>query len=143
MATPAADKNVRDGRNIRPTCHGFVPLKGYGWWLGGELTFGGCAPLRSPLSLRNGPEGNVREDRNRPQGRYQFLRGDPSGSLCFRGGDRCPLGGPTPLLGHAGWRLEGGVSGDGRSKSGLRLHSALISIFRRQLQPTPAPRVRL
>src|SRR5216683_2683354 len=113
MATPAADKNVRDGRNIRPTCHGFVPLKGYGWWLGGELTFGGCAPLRSPLSLRNGPEGNVRGSRNRPQGRYQFLRGDPSGSLLFAGGSHAAHGDPsgvrkpTPLLCHAGWRLEG------------------------------------
>src|SRR5260370_11270922 len=34
-------------------------------------------------TLGNGPEGNVREGRNRPQGRYQFSRGDPSGSLVF------------------------------------------------------------
>jgi len=30
-----------------------------------------------------------------------------------------------PLLGNAGWRLEGARMGDGRSKSGLALHLAL------------------
>src|SRR2546428_6441740 len=39
--------------------------------------------------------------------------------------DSRPLRGPTPLLGHAGRRLEGGTPGDGRNKFGLRLHSAL------------------
>src|ERR1700716_3603892 len=33
--------------------------------------------------------------------------------------------GPPPLLSHDGWRLESGPLGDGRSKSGLRLHSVL------------------
>src|SRR5712692_3726807 len=40
--------------------------------------------LRSALvvpSVGDGPEGNVRESRNRPQGRYQLSRGDPSGSF--------------------------------------------------------------
>src|SRR5438445_587348 len=39
--------------------------------------------------------------------------------------DSRPLRGPTPLLGHAGRRLEGGAPGDGRNKFGLRLHAAL------------------
>src|SRR5438445_3735339 len=39
--------------------------------------------------------------------------------------DSRPLRGPTPPLGHAGRRLEGGAPGDGRNKFGLGLHSAL------------------
>src|SRR5438445_13576644 len=39
--------------------------------------------------------------------------------------DSRPLRGPTPPLGHAGRRLEGGTPGDGRNKFGLRLHSTL------------------
>jgi len=42
----------------------------------------------------------------------------------FAGGTDVPRRGPSPLLGHAWRRLEGGARGDGRSKSGLRLHSA-------------------
>src|SRR5216684_8436056 len=48
-------RNVRDGRNFRPTCHAFVPRRGYGSWLGGELTFGACAPIRSTLVLATAP----------------------------------------------------------------------------------------
>src|SRR5438445_474692 len=39
--------------------------------------------------------------------------------------DSRPLRGPTPPLGHAGRRLEGGAPGDGRNKFGLMLHAAL------------------
>src|SRR3981081_3430139 len=40
------------------------------------------------------------------------------------GGTDVPPAEPSPLLGHAGRRLEGDAPGDGRSKSGLRLHLA-------------------
>src|SRR2546425_10644810 len=41
-----------------------------------------------------------------------------------------PAAGPTPLLGNAGRRLESDVRGDGRSKSGLRLHLAFFCLVR-------------
>jgi len=55
--------------------------------------FWGLRSNRVIPTLGNGPEGNVREGRNRPQGRYQFSRGDPSGSFLFAVGTDVPSAG--------------------------------------------------
>src|SRR5258705_1973 len=87
-----------------------VGRPGYSWWPGGELTFGLALISRQHYCLQR-PRGK------RSRGQEQVARPVPAlerrsvGVICFRGGDRCPLRGPTPLLGHAGWRLEGGVLG--------------------------------
>ena len=49
-----------------------------------------------------------------------------TGAAEFAGGTDVPPAEPTPLLGHAGRRLEGARMGDGRSKSGLKPHMAFI-----------------
>jgi hypothetical protein len=61
------------------------------------------------LSVCNGPEGNVREGRNRPQGQYLHSRGDPSGSFLFAAGTEVPS---AATLG-GDWRVA--CLGDGRS----------------------------
>src|SRR5260370_33262493 len=71
--------------------------------------FRGLRSTPAVPSLGNGPEGNVRENRNRPQGRYQFSRGDPSGSLFFsRGGSHASRGDPR---GSAGQPLSSATLG--------------------------------
>jgi hypothetical protein len=66
--------------------------------------------LRSNLAIFtvcNGPEGNVREGRNRPQGQYLRSRGDPSGSFFFAVGTVVPSAGQplsSATLGSA-WKV--------------------------------------
>src|SRR5260370_32069444 len=104
-----------------------------------RTAFRGLRSTPAVPSLGNGPEGNVRENRNRPQGRYQLSRGDPSGSLFFAVGTDVPSAGQplsSATLGGA-WKVT--CVGDGRNKSGLGLHLALISIQQRPLQANPSP----
>src|SRR5712692_5311874 len=102
--------------------------------------------LRSALvvpSVGDGPEGNVRESRNRPQGRYQLSRGDPSGSFHFAAGTDVPSAGqPLSSATLAGaWKVA--CSGDGRSKFGLKLHMASGHLFGANCKPCAALGVRL
>ena len=75
-----------------------------------------------------------------PQGRYQLSRGDPSGSLVFAGGQMSPATDPplsSAMLG-GDWKVP--RLGDGRSKSGLKLHIAFLA---GHCKLSPVPRVRL
>src|SRR5437879_8087167 len=109
--------------------------QGYSWWPGGELTFGLALILRQPYCLRR-PRGK------RSRGQEQVARPVPAlerrsvGVICFCGGTDVPSAGQPLSSATLGGVWKVACLGDGRNKSGPRLHIESF-LFQAKLQAGP------